>query len=433
MKFRFLSRLLTQNTLLRVSSFNSLGIIIRVGCGLIMSKLIAFYLGASGMAVLGDLRNFLNSVQSIGQLGFSNGVIKYVAEHKKDQNQLKISISTALKMSLIASILVGILLIVYAVELDKYVFNNTYNYATIIKLVGVGLPLLSLNALVLNIINGLGKYRQVIYINVITNLLGVCLSAVLIINYNLFGALLAIVVSGIISLIIAGLFLIKKASHLKLIFTEKIDFRILKKFSSYGVMTLFSAVTSPWIYIGIRKTIIEVDGIQKAGYWDAMFRLSDYYMMFATTLMTLYVLPKLSEIKTNKDFRIEIFNFYKTILPVFGIGLIIIYIFKTLLIKIVFNASFLEMQSIFIWQLSGDFFKVASLVIAYQLLAKNRFWTFIITQIISLSIIYITSTQLIGVYGFVGASMGHLISYVLYFILLLFIFRKALFSRSSLI
>ncbi|WP_405328862.1 O-antigen translocase [Leeuwenhoekiella sp. LLG6367-2.1] len=433
MKFRFLSRLLTQNTLLRVSSFNSLGIIIRVGCGLIMSKLIAFYLGASGMAVLGDLRNFLNSVQSIGQLGFSNGVIKYVAEHKEDNNQLRISISTALKTSLIASILVGILLVVYAVELDKYVFNNTYNYATIIKLVGVGLPLLSLNALVLNIINGLGKYRQVIYINVITNLLGVCLSAVLIIKYNLFGALLAIVVSGIISLIIAGLFLLKKASNLKLIFTEKIDFRILKKFSAYGVMTLFSAVTSPWIYMGIRKTIIEVDGIQKAGYWDAMLRLSDYYMMFATTLMTLYVLPKLSEIKTNKDFRIEIFNFYKTILPVFGIGLIIIYIFKTLLIKIVFNTSFLEMQSIFIWQLSGDFFKVASLVIAYQLLAKNRFWTFIITQIISLSIIYITSTQLIGTYGFVGASMGHLISYVLYLILLLFIFRKALFRRSSLI
>jgi len=84
------------------------------------------------------------------------------------------------------------------------------------------------------------------------------------------------------------------------------------------------------------------------------------------------------------------------------------------------------MNTLFIWQLSGDFFRVASLVIAYQFIAKNKFWAFIITQIISLSVIYFSSTLLVSEYGFVGASMGHLVSYIIYFLMLLVIFRKSL-------
>ena len=427
--FKFLRLLIAQNLLLKVSSFNALSIFVRVGCGLITSKLIAFYLGAPGMAILGDLRNFMNSVQSISHLGISNGVIKYTAEYKSDKIKLSRVSATALKIGFGASVIAGISLVLFANPLNYFLFSGTYDFTSIIQILGVALPLLTLNGLVLNIINGLGSYKKVIQINIGTQLISVFIFAVFVFYFNLFGALVALVISGVFSLVITGLFMIGKRSCFKQIVSEPINWEILKKLASYGGMTLFSAIASPWVYIAIRKNIIKVDGLVNAGYWDAMLRLSDYYMMFVTTLMTLYLLPKLATNTKKSEFKKEVFNFYKTILPLFGMGLILIFLLKAYLIKIVFNASFLEMQPIFIWQLAGDFFRVASLVIAYQLIAKNLFWTFIITQIVSLTIIYFSSTLFTNAYGFVGASIGHFLSYVLYFLVLLVIFRKSLFSK----
>ena len=426
---KFLRQLIAQHVLLKVSSFNAAGVGVRLVCGLVTSKLIAFYLGSPGMAVLGDLRNFISSLQSIGQLGISNGVIKYSAEFKTDKTRLQKLISTVLKVGFLASVFLSVLLFFTASVINTQVFNAETNYTTIIKIFAIVLPFFTLNALMLNIINGIGNYKKVILINSVTNMVGVALTAILIVNYQLSGAMLAVVLSAGIGLFITLSTVFKKRSLFRELLQEQIDASMLKRLASYGGMTLFSAIVSPWVYIAIRQEIIAVDGLENAGYWDAMLRLSDYYLMFATTLLTLYILPKLSAATSKREFRAEVFRFYRTFLPLFGAGLIVLFFIKNWIIRLVYSPSFLEMQPIFIWQLAGDFFRVASLVIAYQMLAKNKFWLFIGTQVLSLSIIYFSSVFFIQDYGFVGAAMGHLLSYVLYLLVLLLIFRNALFGK----
>ena len=427
---RFLRQLIQQNILLKVSSVNTLRISVRIVCGLVTSKLIAIYLGASGMAILGDLRNFLNSVQSISQLGINNGVVKYAAEYKEEESKLNNLVSTSLKIGCLASVVLGLILFIAAPQINDLVFSSTYNFTSILRFAAVVLPIFTLNTLILNVVNGVGDYKKVIYINIATNVLGVLLSVFLIIRMQIFGALLSLVLSAVVGLLVTAVALYKERGYLITIFLLPVKYSVLKKLASYGGMTLFSAIVSPWVYISIRQHIIVVDGLEKAGYWDAMLRLSDYYLMFATTLLTLYVLPKLSVIQTKKEFKTEVFNFYKTILPLFGLGLILVYVLKIWIIKLVYNADFLQMKTLFIWQLAGDFFRVASLVLAYQLISKNKLRAFIITQIISLSVIYFSSTLLVSRFGFVGASMGHLVSYIAYFLMLLVIFRKSLFVKT---
>ncbi|MEH6659144.1 O-antigen translocase [Leeuwenhoekiella marinoflava] len=427
---RFLRQLIQQNILLKVSSVNTLRISVRIVCGLVTSKLIAIYLGASGMAILGDLRNFLNSVQSISQLGINNGVVKYAAEYKEEESKLNNLVSTSLKIGCLASVVLGLILFIAAPQINDLVFSSTYNFTSILRFAAVVLPIFTLNTLILNVVNGVGDYKKVIYINIATNVLGVLLSVFLIIRMQIFGALLSLVLSAVVGLLVTAVALYKERGYLITIFLLPVKYSVLKKLASYGGMTLFSAIVSPWVYISIRQHIIVVDGLEKAGYWDAMLRLSDYYLMFATTLLTLYVLPKLSVIQTKKEFKTEVFNFYKTILPLFGLGLILVYVLKIWIIKLVYNTDFLQMKTLFIWQLAGDFFRVASLVLAYQLIAKNKLRAFIITQIISLSVIYFSSTLLVSRFGFVGASMGHLVSYIAYFLMLLVIFRKSLFVKT---
>jgi PST family polysaccharide transporter len=61
-----------QNQLFKVTSLNSLSILVRIITGFISSKAIAYFVGPSGMALMGNLRNFTSTIENIGILGLQN-------------------------------------------------------------------------------------------------------------------------------------------------------------------------------------------------------------------------------------------------------------------------------------------------------------------------------------------------------------------------
>jgi O-antigen/teichoic acid export membrane protein len=150
--------------------------------------------------------------------------------------------------------------------------------------------------------------------------------------------------------------------------------------------------------------------------------------MFVNSLLALYILPRFAEINNKKEFRKEVFDFYKTIMPVFALGLLAVYLLRPFIVSIVFSNEFKPMEELFGWYLLGDFFKVLSIVIAYQFLAKRMFWHYIITEIFSFSFIYFASIYFIDLYGVKGATIAHFVSYVMYFALILLILSRTLFG-----
>ena len=427
--FKYLKQVIGANALLRLTSYNAMAVFVRIVTGLITSKLIAFYLGPQGMALLGELRNFLSSVQSVCTLGFLDGVVKYVSEFRTNKKELKKILSTAYYVGFIGAILTGFTLYIGASYWNTLIFKNDYDFTYVFEIMAFSVPLYALNMFCIAILNGFAKYKIIIQLNIATNLIGVFITAALIIFFNIDGAFLAAILVPAIALVLTIILIINRKNFIKYIKTEKISKAYIIKYSSYMAMTVFSSMVSPWVYIAIRRRIIDIDGIENAGLWDAMLRLSDYYLMFVTTILTLYILPKLSRLQTDIAFRREIFNYYKTILPLFAGGLIVIYFLRGFIINLLFTPDFLAMKSIFIWHLLGDLIRVASIVLGYQFIAKNMLKHFIITQIISLSVIYFSSIYFIDQYGFVGASMGHAFSFAFHLLMMLFIFRKQLFFK----
>lgn len=426
---RYLRQFIGENVLLKITSFNSVAIGVRIITGLISSKVVAFYLGASGMALMGDLRNFLSSAQSISTLGIYNGIVKYTAQFKNDHRQLGKLLTTSFLLGGIATILTALILFFGASYWNNFLFEDGTDYRFVFQLLAIALPFYALNIFLVAVINGYARYKQIILINAVTNVLGLVITVLLIYQYNIEGALIGIVCIPSLSLLITGLVLVRKSKFLDFFNFANFDPQLIKKLASYTGMTLFSAIITPWIFIAIRQEIINSEGLTEAGYWDAMLRLSDYYLMFVTSILTMYVFPKLSATETRLGFRKEVFSFYKTILPLFGLGLVVVFFAKELLISLVFTEDFQQMKPIFQWQLIGDFFRVAAMVVAYQFLAKNMFWTFIGSQIFSLATIYLSSAYFIHHFGFEGAGMGHALSYFIYLITVLIIFKKSLFAR----
>jgi PST family polysaccharide transporter len=82
---------------------------------------------------------------------------------------------------------------------------------------------------------------------------------------------------------------------------------------------------------------------------------------------------------------------------------------------------------LFFWQLIGDAFKAMSLILGYQFFAKKMTKAFIMTELFSLTVLWVSSTYFISVFGIEGVVIAHTITYFVYFLTLLFYFRKSVF------
>ncbi len=329
---------------------------------------------------------------------------------------------------LCVTIVLSIILFLFSDFISQFVFNNN-DYSFLFKIAALVVPFYSSQMFFLSIINGLQKIKVLVQINIIGYIVATLLIVFLMSRQQLQGALLSIVLTPI--LLFFSLFY--KYGLLKQIISN-IDFSTIsngyfKKVASFFSMTLFSGIMIPIVFLLIRNHIIENIGATDAGYWEAMRKISNYYMIFVYTLFSMYLLPMLSEAKTDSKFRDIIFNFYKSLLPVIIVGFVFIYVFRVLLIKIVLTDDFLPMQQLFLWQLVGDFFKIVSFTIAFQLQAKRMIKLYLLCELFYISVIYFTSIYLIDTLGILGVVKAHTITFVLYTLLMLFVFKDKIFVK----
>ncbi len=425
---KFIYDKLHKNLLLKVTSWNALGVLVQLISGVVSSKIIALFLGAEGMALIGNIRNFITTIQSVSTLGLYNAVVKYIAEHKNNKSEIVKILSTTYYLGVVATMIMAAWLYYGATFWNQYIFGAEYQFEYVFRAMGIVVPLYAINMLSLSIINGYAKYKTYIIINIASSVVGLLITILLIWQFQLEGAFFAIVLNPAIAFLITFVIILNQRNFAKLIAVDQISKTYIKRFGTYALMTLISTIALPMIMVKIRNHIMITQGVDEAGYWEAMQRISSQYMLFVNTLLGLYLLPKLSSIKRSRLFRGEVLNFYKTIVPLFSIGLIVIYVFRKFLIQIFLSSAFMEMEALFLWQLLGDLFKVLSLVIAYQFLAKKMFWYYIIIETISLSFLYFASIFLIDQYGYIGATMAHFLDYVLLLIVLILTFRKSFFG-----
>lgn len=412
----------------KVANLNTATIITKIVAGILTSKAIAIFIGVEGMALIGNLRNFLGAIHSFSILGVYNGLVKSISEVKNDVLKLSQTLSTAYYLGFFSTLLIAFLSYYNAESINDFLFATHYNYAYIIKIMALALPFYALNMFSFAIMNGFSKYKILLIINIIGQILGLSITLILIYQYNIDGAMIAAVIAPSLIFLITFIGFVNQRSLVSSVRISNVTLGVLKKFAPFATMALVTAIAIPMVSIVIRNYIIDEVGIKEAGHWEAMQRISDYYLMFINSLMTLYFLPRFSEIESKKEFRMEVFNFYKTAMPIFGTGLVIIYLLRSFLVPLMFSEAFKPTEDLFLWQLLGDFVKVLSIVIAYQFIAKKMFTHFIIIEVFLVIIMYLSSVYLIDIFGVKGAVMGHFVSYLMHYGIILLIFGSSLFG-----
>ena len=417
------------NLLLKISSLTSVGVAIRMLLSFATQKIIAVFLGPAGVAHLGNFRNLIPIIQSLSTIGIFEGVIKYVAEFKEDEKELQKLFSTSFVFVLSGSLLVFLVLFFGAFSLNNWLFSGQYDFVFVFKILSVATPFIAINALFNAIINGLSKYKEFVALNILSYVVSAFLMGLLVYYENLNGALFALAITPILQFVF--LFYLYFRVLRSYVNFKNISFQIPygQQFLPFVVMSLVATFLSSFVEINLRRSLVlEIDEMN-AGNWTAMTYISNQYFAFTAGIFTLYVLPKFASLHTNRQFQKEVLGIYKTILPLFAFGLLLLFVCREWVILILQSEAFLGMKTLFKWQLLGDFVKMASLIISHQFLAKKMVKEFIITELISLLLFFGLASFFLKTHGAEGIVFAHFIRYVLYFLAVVFALRKFLFGK----
>lgn len=404
-------------TLIKTSLLNGIAVVIKMLTMLGLNKILAIYVGPAGYAAIGNFQNAAQMITTFASGAINTGVVKYTAEYHDDEEKQRQVWRTAGTIAVLGSVITGIGVAVFSKQIAQW-FLQDESYNTVFIWFSVTLVFFIFNTLLLAILNGKKEIHRYIIANIAGSLFALAVTSVLAVQFGLHGALTALAIHPSFAFVVT-LYLCYKADWFKFSYLfGRLDKQVVLNLSKYTAMALTSAACVPVSHILIRTHLADTLGMDAAGYWEAMWRLSAAYLMLVTTTLSLYYLPKLSELKDPKEIKAEILQGYKIILPVAAACGLVIYLLRDFIIGVLFTSDFIPMRDLFAWQMVGDTLKIGSWILAYLMLGKAMMKLFIASEIVFAAGFYGWTYFLTGMYGLEGVTIAHAINYVIYWVVM---------------
>lgn len=410
--------------LFKTSVLNGLSVLVKTVTMFILNKILAIYTGPAGYAMIGQYQNFIQIVTNFSGSAVNTGVVKYTAEYADKPNSQREIWRNAGTIIGVFSLLATTVLLLFSSDISVVIFSTT-DYANVIRWFGIFLVFFNLNSFFLAILNGKKEIIKLVVANIVGSLLALLVTTIMAIKFNILGALIGLSIYQSLSFFVT-LFLIRRSDWFKLNYLfGGVDIGVIKKLLSYVLMALVSAAFLPIAQTIIRNLLISRFSSVEAGYWDAMQRLSNAYLMLITTTLSVYYLPRLSELKNPTEIRKEVFSGFKLIFPMALLFGLMLYVCREWIVLMLFSKEFSAMESLFLGQVIGDSIKIASWILSYVMLSKAMTKLYIITELMFSIVLVLLTVILTNLFGFQNVTLAYVLAYIIYFVsLLIFVFKE---------
>lgn len=415
-------------TLIKTSFLNAIAVLFKTLTLLGLNKILAIYVGPAGYATIGNFQSAIQMLTAFASGAINTGVVKYTAEYHKDEEKQRRVWQTAGTIAGVGSVIAGALIAIFSKEIAKWFLHDDSYYAVFLCF-AAALIFFIFNTLLLAILNGKKEIQRYIVANISGSLFSLAITGLLAVYLKLMGALIAIAIYPSFAFVVT-LYLCRKTSwfNIRYLFGA-VDKDVFLNLAKFTAMALTSSSCIPISNILIRTRLGETFGWDAAGYWEALCRLSGAYLMLATTTLSLYYLPKLSELKDPTEIKKEILQGYKIILPIAAACGLTIFFMRDFIIGILFTKNFTPMRELFGWQMIGDALKIGSWLLAYLMIGKAMTKMFIATEIIFASSFVLFTYMFTQQYGLKGVVIAYAMNYLLYWGTMAVLIRRSLAQR----
>ena len=392
---------------------------------IVINKVIVITIGPSALLFVGNLKSVLSIFQQFSGAGIYEGAVKYITGEYKDRPTL--ILQTSFSLMLIGFLISVVLYFAFSDQLYLLLqlSENESNLRTWL-ICGLHLSLLcfALHTLMQSFFHGLKSYQIIVRSTLISSFFALGISIVLIYYFNTLGLIVSVFIPSL-SLLLTYLFHFRSSlSFGRVLFGTPFRFHIFKPILSFTLMSAVAAMVFPSVLIVIRRLLVEHSGVELASYWEGYSRLSIFMSGLAISSISLYYLPKLVEANTGQEILSVILWGVKFLFAVALPLILLIFLFGSDVISLLYTKNFLKAIFLLKWELLGTFLKLLSFTVSFIMIAKKLSTVFVLSELISGLVFFGLSVLLVELYGVVGASMAFAGTYFLYFLWALIYFGK---------
>jgi PST family polysaccharide transporter len=399
--------------IVRTGFYTSVATAARLLAALVAIKLVAWYAGPAGVGKLGQFLSLMSLLAVLAGGGISAAIVKYVAEYRDDPGRLSRLLSAALWYALCASCLMGGIALLLSRQLALWLLGDP-QYAGLIRVLAVAQLGIALVNYILAVINGFMDVRRLAFIQVAGSLLGTVMMIWLSRWQHLYGALLALVVGQLLWLVVGVPAWWRSSYFRRSMLRLRYDREMTSRLAAFSVMTISSAALGPLVNIAVRDHLAVRFGWEQVGYWQAVSKVSDAYLLFLTTAINIHYLPRLASTHGRAALLHELREAGRYLLPAVVVLAATVYAFRGWVTRLLFTPDFVAANALYGPQLVGDVIKIAAFVLSYLMLAKAMTRLFVIAECVFaasyLALVWVLTAR----FGLVGAMYAFALNYLLY-------------------
>lgn len=411
--------------IVRAGVYSAMATAARLIAGLVVIKLVAWFAGPEGVGKLGQFMSLMSVLAVLAGGGISAGIVKYVAEYRHDAQRLSRLLAAALWYALCASCLMGCVALVLSRQMAVWLLGDLH-YESLIRVLAVAQLGIAMVNYMLAVINGFMDVRRLAFIQVLGSAFSIVMVVWLSRWLHLYGALLALVVSQVLWLLVGLPAWWRSPYFQRSMLRMHFDREMTLRLAAFSVMTITSALIPPVINIAVRNHLAVQFGWEQVGYWQAVSKVSDAYLLFLTTAINIYYLPKLASTHDRDALVWELRNAYRYLLPAVAVLAVLVYVLRDWVTRYLFSADFISANTLYGPQLVGDVIKIASFILSYVMLAKAMTRLFVISECVFalsyLALVYVFTAY----FGLVGAMYAFAANYLLYLVFNVWVARRYL-------
>lgn len=203
----------------------------------IINKVIALYIGPTGLAIVGQLQNFITMITTFSNGAISSGIVKYTAQYQTIEEKQKI-FSSSVVISLICSFFISVFLFEFREYLSELILKDS-SFTRVFVVFGTTIFLFALNMVLISILNGQKEIKKYVLVNIASSLFSLIITTILVMQLNLIGAL---VVNQSVVFFVTLVFVLKSSWFKLEYFIKGIDKDSLNKLSKYSIMAITTAI-----------------------------------------------------------------------------------------------------------------------------------------------------------------------------------------------
>lgn len=404
-----MKRVLTATLLMGSASFATALI------GLVNRKLLANYVGVTGIGVLDQWVDLNVLMIGLASLGLGDGLIKYVSafESSGQSERLRDFLSSVLRvMGGLALALAGVLAL-FSADIARLVFGSAA-YAGLVGLLALTLPCAVGAAALRGVVNG---YRQVRYLALMSILPAFSILVFvwpLVSTLHLLGAVINVVISTVLTLAVAGWFFVKSAGRPfagAVLRQGRFQPGLLRLVAGFGAASLIGGFAGSQTLIWVRG-FLGVDS-PAAGLFSVINGLSEQALNLALVALGSYSYAQISAMQDRSTIAREVNTTLRTVVLV-GVPLLFgISVGRNVLVPLLFSDKFMGATPLIPLQTLGDLLKIVFWALALPQLPMGRTRAWLTYWLIWCGTFVGLSYVLIGRYGLAGVVYAHIAAHAL--------------------